>query len=126
MWKRHRSDSAAAAAFFCGDVGLTVIDQEVASFDLVLATGVLHHLDNDHAIGLFNLARAPLREARLCATGERDRNALIARLLFHVFSQPIVMVEPAQTSLPFRLWTRTQSSPFWNALIAYPYCRSMR
>ena len=36
--------------FFCGDVGLTAIDQEAASFDLVLATGVLHHLDDDRAV----------------------------------------------------------------------------
>src|SRR6266478_6579280 len=43
--------------FFCGDVGLTAIDQEAASFDLVLATGVLHHLDDNHAVSLFNLAR---------------------------------------------------------------------
>ena len=47
--------------FFCGDVGLTAIDQEAASFDLVLATGVLHHLDDTQAIGLFNLARRALK-----------------------------------------------------------------
>src|ERR1700722_18777616 len=52
--------------FFCGDVGLTAIDQESASFDLVLATGVLHHLDDTHAINLFNLARRALKpSARL-------------------------------------------------------------
>src|ERR1700745_1432862 len=32
--------------FFCANVGLTATDQEAASFDLVLATGVLHHLDD--------------------------------------------------------------------------------
>jgi len=47
--------------FFCGDVGLTAIDQEAASFDLVLATGVLHHLDDNYAVNLFNLARRALR-----------------------------------------------------------------
>ena len=47
--------------FFCGDVGLTAIDQEAGSFDLVLATGVLHHLDDDRAVSLFNLARKALK-----------------------------------------------------------------
>ena len=47
--------------FFCGDVGLTAIDQEAASFDLVLATGVLHHLDDNHAVSLFKLARRALK-----------------------------------------------------------------
>jgi SAM-dependent methyltransferase len=47
--------------FFCGDVGLTAIEEEAASFDLVLATGVLHHLDDNQAISLFNLARSALK-----------------------------------------------------------------
>jgi SAM-dependent methyltransferase len=47
--------------FFCGDVGLTAIDKEAASFDLVLATGVLHHLDDDHALSLFSLASRALK-----------------------------------------------------------------
>ena len=47
--------------FFCGDVGLTAIDQEAGSFDLVLATGVVHHLDDNRAVGLFQLARRALK-----------------------------------------------------------------
>jgi SAM-dependent methyltransferase len=47
--------------FFSGDVGLTTIDQEAGSFDLVLATGVLHHLDDSHALSLFGLARKALK-----------------------------------------------------------------
>ena len=47
--------------FFSGDVGLTAIDQEAASFDLVLATGVLHHLNDNDAVSLFNLARRALK-----------------------------------------------------------------
>jgi len=47
--------------FFCSDVGLTVIDREAATFDLVLATGVLHHLDDNHALSLFKLARRALK-----------------------------------------------------------------
>ncbi len=47
--------------FFCGDVGLAAIDEEAGTFDLAIATGVLHHLDDDRAARLFELARKALR-----------------------------------------------------------------
>ena len=47
--------------FFCSDVGLTTIEEEKETFDLVLATGVLHHLDDEQAAKLFELARLALR-----------------------------------------------------------------
>jgi hypothetical protein len=40
---------------------MTAIDREAGMFDLVLATGVLYHLDNSYALKLFNLAHAALR-----------------------------------------------------------------
>jgi SAM-dependent methyltransferase len=49
--------------FFCGDVGLATVEQEAGSFDLVLATGVLHHLDDNRALRLFELARKALKPA---------------------------------------------------------------
>jgi len=45
--------------FFCGDVGRTSLGQE--RFDLVLAGGVLHHLEDMEADRLFALARAALK-----------------------------------------------------------------
>jgi SAM-dependent methyltransferase len=47
--------------FFCGDVGLATIEGEQGTFDLVLAIGVLHHLDDGQAAKLFDLARLALR-----------------------------------------------------------------
>ena len=47
--------------FFCGDVGLTTIDAEAGSFDLALATGVLHHLDDSYAVRLLELASKALK-----------------------------------------------------------------
>lgn len=47
--------------FCCGDVGLTTIEGEQGSFDLVLAVGVIHHLDDAQAAKLFTLARRALR-----------------------------------------------------------------
>lgn len=47
--------------FWCSDVGLAAIEQERGTFDLVLATGVVHHLDDERAMKLFELARIALR-----------------------------------------------------------------
>ena len=49
--------------FLCGDVGLATIEGEQGAFDLVLATGVIHHLDDTQATKLFDLARLILRPA---------------------------------------------------------------
>jgi cyclopropane fatty-acyl-phospholipid synthase-like methyltransferase len=50
--------------FFCGDVGLAAIAGEQGTFNLVLAIGVVHHLDDAQAARLFDLARTAL-----CPTG---------------------------------------------------------
>lgn len=42
--------------FFCNDVGLTALEEERGTFNLVLATGVLHHLDDERAAKLIELA----------------------------------------------------------------------
>lgn len=47
--------------FLCGDVGLASIEEEQGSFDLVLATGLIHHLDDAQADRLFDLARRVMR-----------------------------------------------------------------
>jgi SAM-dependent methyltransferase len=46
--------------FCCGDVGLATIEQEHGTFSLAMATGVLHHLDDQTATKLFELARIAL------------------------------------------------------------------
>lgn len=47
--------------FLCGDVGQALIEEEQGSFDLVLATGLIHHLDDRQATRLFELARRAMR-----------------------------------------------------------------
>jgi SAM-dependent methyltransferase len=47
--------------FVCEDIGRVTLEEEVGSFNLVLATGVLHHLDEIHAGALLGLARRALR-----------------------------------------------------------------
>lgn len=46
--------------FCCGDLGVATIEGEQGSFDLVMAIGVLHHLDDGQAGQLFALARRAL------------------------------------------------------------------
>lgn len=50
-----------AGRFLCADVGHATIEEERGQFDLVLATGVLHHLDDQPAARLFELASVALR-----------------------------------------------------------------
>jgi SAM-dependent methyltransferase len=47
--------------FFCGDVGLSSLDEEAGTFDLALATGVVHHVDDAYADRLFELAYRALK-----------------------------------------------------------------
>ena len=49
--------------FCCGDVGLTTIEGEQGSFDVVVAVGVIHHLDDAQAAKLFTLACRVLKPA---------------------------------------------------------------
>jgi SAM-dependent methyltransferase len=52
--------------FYCDDVGLVDGERERGTFNLVMATGIVHHLDDRQAVRLFDLARAALRpEGRL-------------------------------------------------------------
>jgi SAM-dependent methyltransferase len=67
--------------FVHGDVGLTTIDEEAGTFDVALATGVVHHLDDPTAIKLFELAAKALKPGgRLitfdgCFTPDQTRRA---------------------------------------------------
>jgi SAM-dependent methyltransferase len=47
--------------FLCSDVGLLTIEREHGTFDLAIATGVLHHLDDGRAAKLLELARLALK-----------------------------------------------------------------
>jgi len=47
--------------FLCSDVALVTLEREYGTFDLAIATGVLHHLDNERAAKLLELARLALK-----------------------------------------------------------------
>lgn len=70
--------------FLCGDVGLAALEEEQGTFDLVLATGVVHHLDDERAARLFDLARRILRRTGCLVTYDGclvDGQSRIARWL---------------------------------------------
>jgi len=57
-----RSHFGNRASFICATVGSFVLDaDQKSSFDLALAFGVLHHLDDDEALRLFRLASSALK-----------------------------------------------------------------
>lgn len=66
--------------FLCGDVGRAAIEGEQGTFDLVLATGVIHHLDEVQAATLFDLARRALRPAGRLVTFDGCRVPQQSRL----------------------------------------------
>lgn len=47
--------------FICVDVGAASLEEEDGAYDLVMATGVVHHLDDERAHKLFTLARRMLK-----------------------------------------------------------------
>jgi cyclopropane fatty-acyl-phospholipid synthase-like methyltransferase len=51
----------ARGRFLCSDVSLVALEQEQGTFNLALATGVIHHLNDQQAADLFSLARRTLR-----------------------------------------------------------------
>ena len=48
--------------FFCADVSAVDLSAEKGSFDLILAGGVLHHVDDERAAKMFALAHGLLKE----------------------------------------------------------------
>lgn len=75
----HNPDSIGAArrrfgtrgAFLCGAVDHTAVDElGIGSFDLVIAHGLLHHLDDRQALEFFGLAHAALRPRGRLVTGD--------------------------------------------------------
>lgn len=73
--------------FLCGDVSLTTLEGEEGTFDLVLALGVIHHLNDARADRLFALARRMLRPEGALVTYDgcllSDQPAIARWLLAH-------------------------------------------
>lgn len=53
--------------FFCQELGKDTVDN-LSAFDIVCATGVLHHLNDDQALELFRLAQRALKPGKRLVT----------------------------------------------------------
>ncbi len=83
--------------FCCGDVGQTTIEREQGTFDLVLAIGVLHHLNDDDALKLFALARLALHPGGRLVTYDgcyTPEQSIIARRILCSDRGKFVRAEP--------------------------------
>lgn len=78
-----RRDFGDRGSFFCREVSLEAVEEQ-ATFDLVLANVVVHHLDDNDAMGLFGLARAVLKPTGRLVTLDGcydDRQSRVVRYL---------------------------------------------
>jgi hypothetical protein len=109
--------------FWCGDVGFAAIEQERGTFHAVLATGVLHHLDDERAKKLFELARLALRsDGRLitydgCFVPEQSR---LARWVLQQDRGKFVREREAYERLAAACFPKVQSS-VRHDLLRIPY-----
>ena len=97
--KRHGS----RGQFFTGNVDLAHIDSlGTGSFDIVIASGILHHLDDRDATELFALSRAALRPGGRLITGDgcyQAGQSRIARLLLALDRGRYVRTKEAYVAL---------------------------
>lgn len=81
------------------------------SYDLVLATGVLHHLDEEEALALFRLARLALKpEGRLVTIDGcyEEGQAALARWLLHLDRGKFVRTRAGYTALASQVFPRVE------------------
>jgi SAM-dependent methyltransferase len=81
-----RKRYGARGAFFCGDVNRTALS-DLPRIDIVLALGVLHHLDDAGALGLLRLAGASLQAGGRLVTWDPcyvDGQSAFKRLLIGI------------------------------------------
>jgi SAM-dependent methyltransferase len=110
----HYIDSArqrygARGQFFTGKVDLAHIERlGAASFDIVIAHGLLHHLDDSQATEFFALARAALRPGGRLITADGcylAGQSRIARLLLDLDRGNHVRTEPEYVALAAQSFT---------------------
>ena len=78
--------------FVCQSVGEVITLAERDYFDIVLALGVLHHLDDDEALTLFQIARDAMKPGGRLVTIDgvwTDDQSHIAKYLLSAGSWPL-------------------------------------
>jgi SAM-dependent methyltransferase len=109
--------------FYCSDVGLATVEQEQGTFNLVFATGVLHHLDDETASKLFALAQLALRPGGRLITYDGcfvPGQSRIARWLLSNDRGKFVRTRAAYERLASKNFSRVQSE-LRHDLLRIPY-----
>lgn len=110
------------ATFLCEEVGRNTFNG-FSSFDIVLAHGLVHHLNDDEATGFFQLARSVLRSGGRLVTADGcylEGQSPIARFLLSIDRGDFVRSRDQYVSLASTAFPDVKTSILHN-LIRIPY-----
>ncbi|HEU4950490.1 MAG TPA: class I SAM-dependent methyltransferase [Holophagaceae bacterium] len=116
----------ARGTFRCEDVR-AVTESEPGTYDLVLAIGILHHLDDAEAAGLLRLARAALRPGGRLITFDSCYvvgQSRIAKLLIDLDRGRNTRTEPAYRALAEAAFSSVKSAVHHD-LLHFPYTHAI-
>ncbi|MBU1726224.1 MAG: class I SAM-dependent methyltransferase [Candidatus Omnitrophica bacterium] len=92
--------------FFCGAIGSLILEQK-QHFDIVMAIGILHHLEDDEVLDLFKFAKSVLKPNGIMVTIDpcyADKQSVLARYLFSNDRGKFIRSEEAYVSLASNLF----------------------
>jgi SAM-dependent methyltransferase len=99
------------------------LSNELSSFDLILATGILHHLNDDEAIQLFELSKSKLKPGGRLITLDgcyEKKQSSIARFLLSLDRGRYVRTKNQYLALSSKIFTKIKVSIHQDLLII-PY-----
>lgn len=99
------------------------LSKELSTFDIILATGILHHLDDDEAIQLFELAQSKLKpDGRLITLDGcyEKKQSLFVRFLLSIDRGRYVRTKDQYLALSSKIFTNINASVHQD-LLRIPY-----
>ena len=109
--------------FYCADIDSASLESESGTFDLAVATGVVHHLDDQRANKLFELAATALRPGGRFITRDGcyvDGQSPIARWMLNHDRGDFVRTEPEYVRLASATFARVEAELRYD-LLRVPY-----
>jgi SAM-dependent methyltransferase len=97
--------------------------KELSTFDIILATGILHHLDDEGAIQLFELAKSKLKPGGRLITLDgcyEKKQSLIARFLLSMDRGRYVRTKEQYLALSAKIFKNIKASIHQN-ILKIPY-----
>lgn len=109
--------------FFCRKIGTEIINEFSTSFDIVLAKGILHHLNDEEAIALFEVAKSVLKPGGRLITFDgcyREGQSRIARFILSQDRGRFVRTKEEHERLAKRVFSQVQLD-IYDDLARIPY-----